>query len=320
MEVVRQGDQYSYQWKIHGKRIKDDWNVIFENAPLDVDAEGAFAISLGLDGAQTKIEVLAIGPLGEVENAAIEVEVPQFLARRPTASAPPQETAGAKGFSVGLGVASLSHTETSIPEFTQLGLNLKVGYHRALSSPREDLGASAVATLLPLARNRDEASVRTLGFNLRYGRVVTPEGAPWRLTLYGGIYFTTMTTTLRSDLQALPTFAQQQYLFGYSNVGGPQIYPTVRRELGGENFVTGYLKYSPVASGLSLLSLSNREFALGVAYGRPLPEWAISLLGREKSLAFTVDYSNLSLDLPLTSTDSVLITHSQWMLGLAVGF
>ena len=118
---------------------------------------------------------------------------------------------------------------------------------------------------------------------------------PWQLTLMAGYYYTTMFVTPAS--------------FGYRNVGGPQLFPTVKRAFKSGDFASAYFKYSPIANGVSLLGPSNREIGAGASY---------SFAGRRANpLSAYLDYSTFKLDLPLQvfrmSTSSIT-------LGASYGF
>jgi hypothetical protein len=120
-----------------------------------------------------------------------------------------------------------------------------------LFPPKWDLGFSGFMNLATLSKSGAD-EVKFLGLNLRLGYIFPQVRAPWRLSLYGGWYYTSASSS--SDT------------FGYRNVSGPQLYPSLRRTLANGHAVSTYLKFSPIFNSLGLLGLSNSEIATGIGY------------------------------------------------------
>lgn len=136
------------------------------------------------------------------------------------------------------------------------------------------------------------SNVQFFGGNLRLGYSFRPAEGDWRIGLYGGAYYTTMVGNLG---------------YGFNNLIGPQLYPTVRYAINSGNAVFFYGKYSPIANGASLLSLDNRELALGGGWQHAL--------GNGCPLSVTFDFSNLHFSFSGTQVDASSMT-----LGMGYGF
>jgi hypothetical protein len=153
------------------------------------------------------------------------------------------------------------------------------------------LGLSAFGTAYQFSKS-SSVNARYLGVNTRLGYFLPPITPDLFLSFYAGYYFTT-------------TFVTNDF-FGYKNLGGPQIYPAIRKVLANGHVLSGYFKFSPVSSSFSLLTLSNREIAGGLAYS--------ILLEDQRSLGVTLDYSNIKLDF-----NNVLMSTTSLTLGLQYG-
>lgn len=157
--------------------------------------------------------------------------------------------------SVGLGVSSLSFSQTGIQDLSELLLTIKFSVTRLLSE-RWKLGFSGFYNPLILSKNQPDPGIQFLGLNLRasWETHLLPE--PWNLSLSGGYYYT---TSFVSDIS-----------YGYANLQGPQFYPNLSRKFERGDSAGIYFKFSPVTSNFQLLNLSNREIAAGLTYSRPV--------------------------------------------------
>jgi hypothetical protein len=175
---------------------------------------------------------------------------------------------------VSLGYSSIEYRETGHRDYSMTALTAKAAYQRALGARGWGASASGYLTALPLGRNRADSTMRFLGLNLRFGYTVPGVRAPWKLSLNTGLYYTTTLVTNNA--------------FGFTNMFGPQLYPTLQRLVGRKDVVGAYLKFSPMMDGLSFFGLANRELAAGLSWTRPLP--------RERFLSASVDYAAFRLD------------------------
>ena len=153
--------------------------------------------------------------------------------------------------SPGLGVSSIHFTQTDKADYSSMVATVKVSANYFLFPPKWDLGFSGFMNLATLSKSGAD-EVRFLGLNLRMGYIFPQVKAPWRLSLYGGWYYTSASSSSET--------------FGYRNVSGPQLYPSIRRTLSNGHAVSTYLKFSPIFNSLGLLGLSNSEIATGFGY------------------------------------------------------
>jgi len=176
-------------------------------------------------------------------------------------------------------------------KWSHLALTPKLAGRTTLSaSGKWDAGANAFFTALPLSSSGPTpATFRYLGINARVGYRFSREDAPWQYSLHGGIYYSTMIVSDDS--------------FGYRGVSGPQLFPTVTRILGKDRQASAYFKYSPIAAGFNLQSLSSRELGLGASY--TFGKYTASL-----------DYA----DLALTTLDAPAAKNQSINLGISIGF
>ena len=258
------------------------YSLIYNNRPLAANAEGKIRVEVPLKGISTQVKLVGVNLVGELSMETIGVFFPAYESTfKELASVSPQRHFP----QVGLGLTSNSYASTLVSDVAQTAVTLKASWSYLLVPPRWDLGVSGYLTALALMKSRSEAAT-FLGLNLRMGYLLPPFRSPWRGSLYGGFYYTTM--FVKDDA------------FGYRNIIGPQIYPSVKRLFSNGNHLAGYLKFSPVASNFQLLSLSNREIAFGFSYS-----W---LLERGRTLSITLDWAQLALLLDTNRVQSDSLT------------
>jgi hypothetical protein len=217
--------------------------------------------------------LIAVGPKGELVRYEYELLTEALSgvpARKPWVA------------SATLGYGLTTFTQGTVVKVSQSELSAKVGYsysfRRGSQPARWQAGVSAFGTVLPLSTTPgDDFRMRYLGLNARVGYLFGSSSV-WEFGLHGGLYYNTMFTP--------------GVRFGYRNLMGPQLYPTVRRSIGNRHGLAAYLKFSPVSDGLSFLSLSSRELASGLRYGYELRN------GR--SVLISVDYARIDLVLGAT--------------------
>ncbi|MBI4924625.1 MAG: hypothetical protein HY843_01760, partial [Bdellovibrio sp.] len=225
-----------------------------------------------IEGPTTRIEITAIGPLGDVHTDALVISYP-FWKRLFEKEEQSQILEKKNEFSTGLGITVLSYKQTSKSDVSLISSTFKGSYDRNIFNPNWALGASVFTTAVNFKNNIAGTSVRFLGFNLRLGYRFSFLKHPWDFILFGGGYYSTMFVT--------------QCQFGYTNVYGPQIFPVIKRMLSNGHIISSYLKISPVTDGFSVIKLSTREIATGVNYAFQL---------KNKSwVALSFDYANLVL-------------------------
>ena len=296
------------------KSDADEWHLVWGDRNVELGEKGQFVLSLPYDSALERLQLVAVGPQGEVEYHLYKIkiimpEVPApvvILGEASDATPPAAEGLKQTDFntkldrrffvSPGLGLSQLSFTQTGQSSYQSIVTTVKVSANYLLLPPKWDLGATGFLNIASLSKS-SSSDVRVLGMNLRLGYIFPEIKAPWRLSLYGGWYYSTLLATDQS--------------FGYRNISGPQLYPSVRRLLENGHALSGYFKFSPISSAFSLLKLSNNEMAVGFAYSIPTPH---------RTYSITFDYARVTLTDDQIPDDLVTLTSSSLSLGGSVTF
>ncbi len=280
---------------LKGQLDLKDWSLIYNDEKIhlsphshltakgdidwDEDLGGFFELQIPLAGRENQIELTAVGPLGEIETVKVLIPFPGWN---------PLENPEENAFSTGMDFTSLSYKQSAKSDFSIQALTLKTGYFKPVFSGAFTVGGSVFVTLLGLSQNIADTSVRFLGVNFRMGYNFPQIPSPWGVSLLFGGYYSTMFVTKNK--------------FGYSNLYGPQIYPAIKRKFAKGDALSAYLKLSPITDGVSILSLSTRELAMGVA-------WSFKLKGGHL-LSLDLNFADLALSLSGSTASSSL-----WAIG-----
>lgn len=278
---------------LKGKYKRDQWSLTSEKYPVRNGADGNFYLEVPVENTNDQtLELTAIGPSGASETQEVTLTFGEWETLRHPRIDPDTSPTKRLYTSFGLGLTSISHAESIMPTYTSIAVTAKAGINYLLFPPRWDLGFSGYITAFQLTKSQD-IDVRYIGANARIGFVFTRTKSPWKIALYGGMYYTTMVV--------------QDSAFGFRNMIGPQVYPAVRYKFMNGNSLNFYAKYSPVTGSFSVLTLANHEIAGGVSY--------VAALSSGQNLSYSLDVSNLSLVIT-----GVSITTSVIVLGMGVGF
>jgi hypothetical protein len=248
---------------------------------------GEFTSQVLIRGDLTRVEVFTINPLGEVEKEIVVLEYKEWGKLKKSMY-----------LIAGLGYTTIDYKQSRASDFFQTGLTGKISWNYLIFPPNWDFAASAFYTVMPLSSNDPATKARFLGINGRFGYVLPSVREPWRVSILFGLYYATMFVTPGAD---------GLYKFGFKNMSGPQLFPTVRRALKNKDAIYGYFKFSPIANSFSLLSLSSRELAMGSGYTHPL--------AGGKTITGSLDYANLDLTILGDNVVSNSLT-----IGLSYGF
>jgi len=178
------------------------------------------------------------------------------------------------GVSPSLGVTYVSYTQTGVAPYRGWVVTGAVALSYRLRRPALDFGINTYYTVLPFSEAWPNMTMRFFGMNGRVGGRLPWLSEPWTLKLMVGGYFATVFVTNNR--------------YGYANIGGPQIYPMVIRVLSGGHSLSGYLKFSPIMDGISVLGLASREIAGGLAL-----VWQAA----PRSIRLGLDISELRIDM-----------------------
>lgn len=250
------------------------WSLISDKKVLRMNAEGAFHFSLVLVGKVTRVDFVAVSPKGEVLRDQAGVIFDRFDEITTGRKVEKKEQAN---FTVGLGVATLDYRDDTRSGISQTTLIGKIAVDQPIGRNTPwSLGVNFYSTFAELSKSTT-SSTEVFGTNVRLGYRLLQSGR-WTIRAFLGLYYTT--TYGGSDD------------FGYSNLFGPQLYPTFSYVQRNGAVTTIALKYSPVSNGFTFYSTDNREFAVGATY------FFAPFTGgwlRDKSLGLTADLAWLSL-------------------------
>lgn len=243
---------------------------------IPCDEMGQFVVSLPLQGDEVAKELIAVDAQGNVQREILK------LTLKKSGQTTTLSLRDRLRISPGLSLSAITETEGGMDDYSTIALTAKGSVNYLIEPLKWDAGASFYLTALQLSRSRD-VDVHYFGLNLRAGYIL-PEFSPiWKITIYGGWYYLTTFVNPGSDENG-----NQYRTFGFRNISGPQIYPTLAYTINQQDALSSYLKFSPVGSSLSLLSLANREVAAGASYSRKLDDVHTGSIG--------IDFSRLDLN------------------------
>ncbi len=250
-------------------------NPLLERVAI-MEPKQKFSVIVPVELGKTQIFIRNVNPLGQIESEMIQIVLSD------QGELPTERLILRHSYLLSLGPSLISYRQMDLGDFDSTVMTLKASYQYWLAPRRWDLGIVGFGTLFPLTRSRGNVTARFFGLNVRAGYTLPSVRDPWTLRILAGVYYTTMVV--------------QPAVFGFRNMGGPQVFPTLRRALDQRDAVFGYLKFSPVSSGSSPLSFENRELAAGLGWSRQR--------GDLSQFAVTADYSNLALNVKGVEIDS----------------
>lgn len=282
---------------LYGSYKRENWSLVIGAKETKRGADGGFSIPIPLKDGKQKIQIIAIGPMGDMhsENVYISPALPED--EKP-ANVPPG-TAGnmtklesdepeipkRRMLDRGIGVTYISYKDQRIPDLTSISPTAKLTYTKEAWSPEWEFSGGAFFTLFNVT-NTAEESLRFFGVNARLGYDLPFVRYPWKVKLTGGAYYTTM-------------FVGNEK-FGFRNMKGPQLFPVVMRDFGKGRFSYSYLKYAPVTSGFADFG-GNRELAFGGGYKIRRNDGTL--------LGFSLDIAHISMvveEIPISSFSATL--------------
>lgn len=281
LEIKEQGegDKKSHYVEVSGRYINSEWALIADTDRVKTSPDGNFVIKVPVIGQMNGLEMIAVGPLGEIEKQKIGIFVPQYEELKKQNWTNLKSTRKEKNLKItpGIGLSVLSYNEPSRAAISETFITGKLSADYLIGESRFSLGSNLYSSLAVLSHST-ESYVYFFGTNLRGGYRLPYLKDPWQLKIFVGYYFTT-------------TFGGTDD-FGYSNLQGPQIYPTLSYKFKNDGALSSYVKYSPVANGIGFYTFDNSEFATGAAYFfRPQSSGIFS----GKSLGLTADLAWLNL-------------------------
>jgi hypothetical protein len=275
MILIPHNDEYRVFVKLEGKMQLLEWSLTLDGEKIPQGSDGSFSFELPIEAVDTVKQIEAHGPGGELDTEIFRVRIPHFENIR-------RGQIDRSAFRPSLEVSSIAFNQSTITPYNEIALTAKIVYDLPIPSKTWFLGVSAYGTLLPLSRSDASVTARYFGANVRFGYRTGILSHPWSLALLTGIYYTTMSVTNDE--------------FGYKNLYGPQFYPLLSRSIGLNDNLQTYFKFSPVTDGFNVLTLSNRELALGFNWNHLFPGG--------HALTFNLNFANLKLNLDGKTVDS----------------
>jgi hypothetical protein len=249
--------------------------------------DGKFSVPVVLSGESTSVEFLAVGPTGVVEKQPIKINFVNWQEYIEERTPPPNLQLP---FQVLLGSTSIRLQESSVADYSALLPTVKAAYHHSIFSPEWNLEADLYTSVASLASNTSGVSARIYGTHLHVGYVLPFFKSPWLVSVFWGMQYAKMSVSNNQ--------------FGIEDLITPQFFSRINRELNSKNSLSGYIKYMPLASRLSL-SLNEHEIGFGITWER--------LLKNGHTLSTAFDLSDLKLSAP---DRSILVR----TIGLSVGY
>ncbi len=292
VERKNQGTDFINTINLKFEFSKQDWSLLKDNDQvLPKKTNGIdFEVSIHLLSEVTPVEIIAVGPLGEVEMQKILIRVKDWGVYRKVASENPPKRSYVF---TSLGFSYLHYRETSLADFSILTSTLKISYNYLLTPPQWEFNVNGFFNLLPLSKSGTSADVRFIGINVRFGYVFPFVKSPSRLSFLVGVYYSSMLGTGGA--------------FGYKTLIYPQFYPVYRLKDRNGHVYVGYLKYVPLNKSIAP-SFRERELALGGGVEFPIDN--------EHPLSFYLDFS----DVKLNTSSTGQITNQTTSISVGYGF
>lgn len=244
VEELRRSKALRHRVEMRGTFTRPERSLTVGGKIVPLGAEGKFTVAVELDENPGRVDVLSVGPRGDIEVEKLIVQV----------AAPAAEEGPIKrwSFSTGLGGTFLSYGQSNVSQGSGPTLTLKASAIFLVFTPNWDVSLSGFVNLIPVRAASINAGLQFLGLNARVGYALPFIKAPWRLSLMAGLYYTTVLGT-----QAM----------GYQNLFFPHLYPTLRRTFNAGDSAFAYLKYTPVDRSFAFFSTTNLEIGAGGGYG-----------------------------------------------------
>ena len=285
---------------LEGRMTAPGWNLVSgKNWLVKAGAsDDQFLVEVRLQGESTPLKLHAFNLSGEYEEESLDVrfeswgawkqEVQERKRQEDLMKRDAEYWARLRHLYVSpmLGYSMISYSETRVPTYSTTALVPAINF-QLLIVPNLSLSLSGFMNVLPISASRTDVTVNFYGLDGGLGWGI-PIGS-WRLNLLLGYYAKTMTVSGAAS-------------FGYRNMLGPQLFPTIEKTWAGKHTTSAYLKYAVVMDNFtSLLSpIGCREWAAGVGYRYRLSSGA--------EIPVTLDASWIHLELPRALVDNTTYT------------
>ena len=282
VEKAGEDGKYTFETELVGK-ADPKRTLIINYRPVKLEADGSFKFKLVVTKAITELQLNLIQSDGKLLADPYALTVTDWNLTQGRENIAKKEDPKKFFFAPGLGVTSFNYTQTNtdVGTLTPIMVTLKLGADYRIQKKNWVLGFVGFMNILPISGSTATTDFKFIGLNLRAGKKLDWLSPPWELTLSAGLYYLTMITSGN---------------FGFSNVAGPQLYPTIRYSFNNGSALLSYVKFSPISQGFTLMSFTNFELATGVHYQFPrLKKIGYSVGIDVSSVALTtLDQNNVS--------------------------
>lgn len=284
---------------LYGKLERPNWKLFLQGKAIGLSKDGYFKLVVPIESWRTELPVLIVSREGAETPGLVVIKIPNWQTEEPPALAPeavePAKPTSGKRYPIfwsnSLGVSDITFQQAGIVDFSEWVTTAKIAAEKALFPDLHiSIRANAFATLFAITTSQANTLARFLGANLSLGYDFPFVKSPWRFRIASGVYY--LTTYVADDA------------FGFKNLAFLQVTPNVRWQFHPRRALGLYVKLAPVSLGLFTLNFAQRELAVGLSY-----EY---LVYKSQALFFTLDYSNLKIDL----TESI----NSSSLSFAVGY
>jgi hypothetical protein len=263
---IRGNDSKDPRWKynIYIPAVLKDANLsitiqgeVVQTGQVSSNGTRSFILRVKLSSETSNVQIQSIDAQGRVMT-----EVVQFVFREKTEKSVGPVKPLRHVISPSLGVSSIQYNEALVNPYSALTVTFKGAYSYRFSS-KFDIGASFYMTAFSLWTSMSGADARFFGANGRIGYVPIAVNN-WKVSIQAGLYYTTMFVASRA--------------FGFQNLMGPQLYPSISRQIG-DYSIAGYFKFCPVGAGFNLATFTDREMAGGVQFRFPVRNQKVYSIG-----------------------------------------
>ncbi len=288
---------FRFSTSIQGRYAPKDKNLIINGMPIARSEHGDFALTLPVGSEAQEYQLYAVDDYGKAEEESIILEVKNWKrARKQLMGAQDEKPPNLNPSSIYffIGGSMYRYQEPVTGPFSENGVSAKLLFERALSSDqRYNFQLGSFFTALPLSSTHpDQSTLTFFGINGLVSYQTRWLKSPWSLSFSGGIFFVTSSASDSS--------------FGFQNVMGPQLFPTLSRKFSSKSSAAIYFKYSPTGTKLSA-NLANHEIAGGISWTRTIFE--------STPLIFSFDMNKMSIKI-----DDIPIEWSSYNLSVGFGF
>lgn len=269
--------------------IPEGTNLIARGRPLKTDEPNHVELSVPWNASEQVVPIQLVDAYGQITESSIRLYGTSAASLIRASDA---KISAKSAFVVGLGPTLIHYTESGLrlTNYRSTALTVTGDYQLPMSaSGNWTIQGSIYGTAVQIQQSTSD-DPRFIGVNGRLIYRLPFSRESLELKLAAGIYYLSMIVPSES--------------FGFKNLVGPQLYPTIRYQIPGVLTLRTYVKYSPVSEQLRIMDLANREFAYGISFASP------ALL--KQKLSINYNHSDLSLSLSgiqiSNTTDSVSLS------------